>query len=57
VARTGYDGFDVVVHRSFRRPGATEVDHEDSTRTRYAPADTVVCTGGGTGQGDGGAAR
>jgi vancomycin resistance protein YoaR len=56
VPRTGYDGFDVVVHRLFRRPGATAVDHEDATRTRYAPADTVLCSGQGTGQG-GGAAR
>jgi vancomycin resistance protein YoaR len=43
VASTGYGGFDVVVRRLFHRPGSAVVDHQDATRTRYAPADTVLC--------------
>jgi vancomycin resistance protein YoaR len=43
VPTSGHDGFDIEVRRLFHRPGSPAVDHEDSTRTRYAPSDTVVC--------------
>lgn len=40
---TGHDGFDVDVVRSFRKPGESALDHEETFHTRYAPSDTVVC--------------
>jgi vancomycin resistance protein YoaR len=43
VPNTGYEGFQVVVTRVFRRPGRERVDHVERMHTTYTPSDTVVC--------------
>lgn len=40
---TGYDGFDVDVTRTFRRPGSDEVVRNEKFHTSYTPSDTVIC--------------
>lgn len=44
VPSTGSDGFSVDVTRTFRKPGQTAVDHQETTSTTYSPSDRVVCT-------------
>jgi vancomycin resistance protein YoaR len=43
--RNGSPGFGVDVTRSFRKIGASAVDHEDGFTVHYAPRDQVVCKG------------
>ncbi|MCW2853254.1 MAG: VanW family protein [Nocardioides sp.] len=40
---TGYSGFQVDVWRYFKKPGSSELDHEEKFHTVYTPSDTVVC--------------
>lgn len=40
---TGYDGFDVDVTRTFRRPGSDDVVRTEKFHTSYIPSDTVIC--------------
>lgn len=40
---TGYQGFDVVVTRVFRRTGSDEVARTERFPTTYIPSDTVIC--------------
>ena len=42
-AQPGQPGFDVEVYRYFRRPGADKVDHKETMRASYRPADRVIC--------------
>jgi vancomycin resistance protein YoaR len=42
-AQPGQPGFDVEVYRYFRRPGAKKVDHKETMRASYLPADRVIC--------------
>jgi vancomycin resistance protein YoaR len=42
-AKKGWPGFDVEVYRYFRRPGAEKIDHKETMRASYLPADRVVC--------------
>jgi hypothetical protein len=42
-ARTGSDGFDVVVTRTFAARDTGAVDHQTTYTVHYAPTDTVVC--------------
>jgi vancomycin resistance protein YoaR len=44
-ARSGRDGFDVQVIRTFSTPGSGTVDHSGSYAVHYAPVDAVVCRG------------
>jgi vancomycin resistance protein YoaR len=39
----GYGGFDVDVTRFFRKPGASQLDHQEKFHTTYIPSDTVIC--------------
>uniref|UniRef100_UPI00356306BA VanW family protein n=1 Tax=Nocardioides sp. TaxID=35761 RepID=UPI00356306BA len=39
----GYRGFDINVYRYFRKPGESELDHQEKFFTRYLPSDTVKC--------------
>jgi hypothetical protein len=43
LARTGSDGFDVVVTRTFAARDTGAVDHQTTYTVHYAPTDTVVC--------------
>ena len=40
---TGYSGFQIDVWRYFRKPGESELDHEEKFHTSYTPSDTVIC--------------
>ena len=40
---TGYDGFDVDVTRTFRKPGSDDVVRTEKFHTAYTPSDTVIC--------------
>ncbi len=44
VPNQGSDGFDIDVHRLFRRHGSATLDHRETMHTAYAPSDTVVCS-------------
>jgi vancomycin resistance protein YoaR len=41
--RSGHDGFDVEVSRTFAQPGSGVVDHTDSYAVHYVPVAAVVC--------------
>lgn len=43
--RSGHDGFDVQVTRTFARPGSGVVDHSGSYVAHYGPVAAVVCKG------------
>ena len=45
----GYDGFDVDVTRTFRKPGSDEVVKTEKFHTSYIASDTVVCRPPGRG--------
>ncbi|MCW2796273.1 VanW family protein [Nocardioides sp.] len=40
---TGYDGFDINVMRYFKKPGDSNLDHQEKFHTHYIPSDTVIC--------------
>ncbi|WP_134739618.1 VanW family protein [Nocardioides sp. 503] len=40
---TGYSGFQVDVWRYFKKPGSSDLDHEEKFHTVYTPSDTVIC--------------
>ena len=39
----GYGGFDVDVTRYFKKPGQSQLDHQEKFHTTYIPSDTVIC--------------
>ena len=39
----GYGGFDVDVMRYFKKPGESQLDHQEKFHTTYIPSDTVIC--------------
>ncbi len=43
VPNAGYGGFDIDVHRVFRRHGSSKVTRRETMHTVYTPSDTVVC--------------
>ncbi|MBA2772540.1 MAG: VanW family protein [Nocardioidaceae bacterium] len=45
VPNTGYSGFEVDVHRYFRRAGSPELVDKETDHVTYTPSDSVVCTG------------
>ncbi len=40
---SGFSGFQIDVWRYFRKPGETELDHQEKFHTTYTPSDTVIC--------------
>ena len=40
---SGYSGFQIDVWRYFRKPGESQLDHQEKFHTTYTPSDTVIC--------------
>ena len=40
---SGYSGFQIDVWRYFKKPGESELDHQEKFHTNYTPSDTVIC--------------
>ncbi len=40
---SGYSGFQIDVWRYFKKPGESELDHQEKFHTTYTPSDTVIC--------------
>ncbi len=45
---SGFSGFQIDVWRYFRKPGESQLDHQEKFHTTYTPADTVICRPPGT---------
>ncbi|CAA9320420.1 MAG: Vancomycin B-type resistance protein VanW [uncultured Chloroflexia bacterium] len=44
VANTGYGGFDVDVHRYFRKASSGQLVKKETDHVTYTPSDTVICS-------------
>ncbi len=40
---SGYSGFQIDVWRYFKKPGESDLDHQEKFHTNYTPSDTVIC--------------
>ncbi len=45
---SGFSGFQIDVWRYFKKPGESELHHQEKFHTTYTPADTVICRPPGT---------